>query len=406
MARVRRNGTLVGVVALVVACSDPPSIPVAGAGGFEVRDSAGVEVVTNSAPRFSSSPPFRLPRRATVRIGSLDGPDAFGRPTGATRLSDGRILVLDSQSQRIEVFDAEGDHIGAWGRDGQGPGEFSGASRLHRLPGDTVVVLDRSAFRTTVVAPDGSLVRTFPARFDFQRSPGQMIAQSCCIDLLPLGSALSLWRYPQVWAVEGSGSRPVYATVVRSTPAGTDTLGVFRSGAAGDWPNGVNPVVREALGPEMFFGASRGRLMVGLSAYLGFEEIDPASGRVIRRVSGVQPRIPVTEEMIAASIGSSPEMTPALRERLLNRPHADSMYAYSGLLVAPSGEVWLRSPAPEGPLVRSAYQVFAANGEWLGEVEFPTFLWLLEVGPDYVLGSTRGKYDEGYVELWEFKRPG
>ncbi|MDT8369767.1 MAG: hypothetical protein RQ745_11205 [Longimicrobiales bacterium] len=312
--------------------------------------------------------------------------------------------MLDEQAQSVEVFGAGGDRIGAWGRRGEGPGEFVGATRMHRLPGDTVVVLDRRAFRTTVFAPDGSLVRTIPAAFDFTLPPRHMPAQSCCVALLPLDPTSSLWRYPRVWSFDGSGSRPIHTTLVRTTPAGTDTLGVFEAGAAGEWPNGVNPVVTEAFGPTAFFGVSRGRLVYGRSDYLGFEEIDLDSGRVTRRVSGTHPRIPVTDEMITASIGPSPEMTPALRDRLRSRPRADSMYAYADMLVAPSGEVWLRSPSPLGPEARSAYQIFAPEGEWLGEVEFPTYLWLLEIGRDYALGLARGELDESYVELWELER--
>ncbi len=250
-------------------------------------------------------------------------------------------------------------------------------------------------------------MRTFRADFDFQLPPNYMLSQSCCIDLLPLGTSESLWRYPVVWPVSGSGSRPTHTTVVRSTPEGTDTMGVFQAGWAGEWPNGTNPVVSENFGEELFFGASRGRLVVALSAYLGFEELEPGTGRLLRRVRAAHPRIPVTEEMIVASSGGSTrEITPALRERLLNRPHSDSVSAYSDLLVSESGEVWLRSPSPLGPQLRSAYQIFAEDGEWLGEVEFPSYLWLVEVGRDYAIGFTRGKFDEGYVELWEFERAG
>ena len=40
----------------------------------------------------------------------------------------------------------------------------------------------------------------------------------------------------------------------------------------------------------------------------------------------------------------------------------------------------------------------------MGEVEFPSFVWLVEIGSDYALGLTRGEFDESYIELWEFDR--
>ncbi len=400
---------LLAVAAGLAACDAPPPAPVASEGRVTVQDSGGVRVVTSSSPRYPSGLSFRLERRPALVIGSLDRPgQILGRPVDATRLSDGRILVLDGQSQEVLVFDASGQRVATWGSEGQGPGDFTAAWLLQRLPGDTVAVIDRGQMRTTFFTPEGKVVRTQRHDFDF-RPEGRMPAQSCCVPLGVIASGKSLWRYPQVWHREGTGDRPVTTTLVRSGSEGTDTLGDYSSGTAGHWPDGVNPVIRKEFAPELTVGLFEGgaRLAMGTGETLGYEVVDPVSGLLTLVVRALAPRRAVDDELIERwrqqiMGSSSPESTSDRRQRLLQRPVSDSVAWFWDLKVSEAGEVWLmESPLPPGPPEESAYQVFSESGEWLGRAVLPEASLLFEVGADHLLRWTVGEYGESYIELWE-----
>lgn len=133
----------------------------------------------------------------------------------------------------------------------------------------------------------------------------------------------------------------------------------------------------------------------------------------MRVVRATKARRPVTEswlagwkELEAARMGGGGEGTPESVRRILDREHADSLPAFGQLLVDPAGTVWLTAwthPSdPDGS--RPAAEVFDSQGAWLGSVELPANLWILDVGIDYLLGVRRGEFDEPYVELHSIDR--
>ncbi|HEX2167578.1 MAG TPA: hypothetical protein VHG09_10145 [Longimicrobiales bacterium] len=50
----------------------------------------------------------------------------FGRVAGLALLADGRVALVDGINNLVRVFSREGKHLFAFGREGAGPGEFSG----------------------------------------------------------------------------------------------------------------------------------------------------------------------------------------------------------------------------------------------------------------------------------------
>lgn len=71
-------------------------------------------------------PPWRL--EVDLRIGRVDGtgPDVFGSVRDIIPDALGRLWVLDSQARELRVFEDDGAFVRAVGREGEGPGEFSG----------------------------------------------------------------------------------------------------------------------------------------------------------------------------------------------------------------------------------------------------------------------------------------
>ena len=79
-----------------------------------------------------------------LRIGALDGPApyVFGRVAGIVEGPLGRIFIADQLAHEIRVFDTEGAFLFSIGREGQGPGEFTGPCCLSFAPDGTLWVRD------------------------------------------------------------------------------------------------------------------------------------------------------------------------------------------------------------------------------------------------------------------------
>ncbi len=308
-------------------------------------------------------------------------------------------------TQQILVFSAEGHRLDTWGGRGEGPGEFSLAAALVGLPGDSVAVPDLIMRRTPILDSEGAVATTF--RNDLRLDPrgeGMVPAQSCCIPLGGVSSNLLVWRYPRVWPREGTGRREVVTTVVRVSRTSTDTVGTLPAGHADDWPDGTASMVSERLGPSI--GATivnGGLLVIGSGQTYGFDVVDVRSGALLRRVRALKPRQPVTAELLrrlesweaSRRAGTSADR---LRE-LARRPVADSVAAFASLQATMSGEVWLGKYLVT-PDERSIYQVFSAEGAWLGAVELPGNGVILHMDDSYLIRGTSGAFDESLIEVW------
>lgn len=69
---------------------------------------------------------------------------AFGRIAGVRELSDGRVLITDSQARSLFVLDATLKSRRKIGRDGDGPGEYRAPGRVIALEGDRSIVIDNN----------------------------------------------------------------------------------------------------------------------------------------------------------------------------------------------------------------------------------------------------------------------
>lgn len=98
----------------------------------------------------------------SVSIGSIDGADGeiLLNPVAATVLSDGRIVIRNSTRGTFELryFDRQGRHQHTASRWGRGPYEFEFPLGVHRLDGDTVLVVGEDD-RFAVFGPSGGRIR-------------------------------------------------------------------------------------------------------------------------------------------------------------------------------------------------------------------------------------------------------
>ena len=102
------------------------------------------------AERFAA---IEVPLSRSIRIALVDSTTA---------------CVVDSYEVRVVCMHSDGSTVGAFGREGEGPGEFgSRALSLTRGPGGTVGVSDGGQRRLTVFEPTGAIVSSSIAPFLF-----------------------------------------------------------------------------------------------------------------------------------------------------------------------------------------------------------------------------------------------
>lgn len=121
---------------------------------FEIIEQDGIPVATSSAiPRFGGEL-FTYEKILVIRPDPDDEESILYGPSFFTLGGDGRYYVVDRRNHRIAVFDAEGNFVLAFGREGQGPGELQSPFLLE-VRDDLVFVLDD---RTTIFRTDGTFV--------------------------------------------------------------------------------------------------------------------------------------------------------------------------------------------------------------------------------------------------------
>lgn len=149
--------------AVLGACGD-------GGGGDSLEwvgtviDSAGVAIVSNPQEgTWTQSSRWTVVEE--LRIGTTEGdPDyQFGQISGIGVASDGRIFVLDQQAAEVRVFSPDGLLENKFGRPGSGPGELGaqGAGPLLVGAGDTIFVPDLANQRVVRFSPAGEALGSF-----------------------------------------------------------------------------------------------------------------------------------------------------------------------------------------------------------------------------------------------------
>ncbi|MGE0555148.1 MAG: hypothetical protein AB7R55_17095 [Gemmatimonadales bacterium] len=390
-----------------------------------VRDSAGVVIVENRAPRWTAGQGWRVPADPTVVIGGSASPDdeQFAGAIAATRLRDGRILVGDRIDWKVRVYDQSGRQLGSWGRRGQGPGEFQDLSRLLRAPGDSVAI---PSFRS------GMLV------FDDQGNYGRVLK------LEPIGTSL-IAIPPQVISILPDGQYLALSGQIvdpRQTGTWVDSLTVIRVSASGDstvelgkHPQALRINKGPPFGPLTPVYGARGQIVPGGPGYcfadgtryeLACYSTEGALIRMIRRE--LEPG-PVTAELkeryrehlnsLPVEPGGNSEMMKDYRRKLGEAAEfADRLPVFRRFRIDAAGNLWVKAFDPEDDLPRvtdvmstpvpsstSSWSVFDPDGIWLGEVELPAGFQPIEFGDDYLLGFGRDADDIDQVWQLRIEKP-
>lgn len=104
--------------------------------------SAALALVSVGAPLAAQRTDPTLQLQLVTTYGVLEGRDELGSAGRSVEMANGDVLVLDQVNKRVVRFDAKGGLLGAFGRDGAGPGEFQRPARMSAGPDNTAYVYD------------------------------------------------------------------------------------------------------------------------------------------------------------------------------------------------------------------------------------------------------------------------
>jgi len=375
-------------VAPVAGCSDGPPSP-----AVVVSDSAGIEIVVSRGAGWATEDDaWRL--ELDLDVGDTEGPNAFGRLVDVAPRRGGGFWVVDAQERRVRGYDDVGVEILAFGRAGDGPGEFRSVGRLGERSDGGISVGGRAPLELYRFDASGEPLgaeRVPPSLYREVRSGDAP-------DRPPLGPSLGEWGFAD------DGTAFVQAVTI-DAPAGE----IIRTDVVLRPPDAGRPAVRFAdweapamrggpggevtlLQPDASWGPlSGGGLWLTPGDVYELRRYDAAGAlrAVLRRPAS---RLPLTAEIRAAYLASLEREAddPRTRAVLERAVFPDSLPATAGLWVSEAdGHLWVGVLDPalawrvEGA---NALDVFNGAGGYVGRLAIPEGLRPTRITSDYVYG--------------------
>ncbi|MCI0434196.1 MAG: 6-bladed beta-propeller [Gemmatimonadetes bacterium] len=404
--RPRRHGGPVNAARLLLIGTCATACAESGRGPrATVRDSAGIAITENASPDDSSAYAWWTISSLEIDLGgdADDEMHSLFRVVDAHRRSDGSIVVANSGSSELRVFDATGTYTATWGRRGSGPGEFQSLSSVHAGTADTLLVWDGRERRMSVLGPDGALARDFTL--------GENTTSATPIGRLPDGG-LAGWTFTIIPGGEPTdGMQRAPAPVLRFAPDGSalDTIGVFP---------GAERVVRvnsrdgQILSIEVYqppFARTTQHAVSGDDIWVGTQDaaeirVYAPDGTLRRIVRTGHVGQTVTPQHVEAWIertasGAPEEARQQIRDGMRGLPHGEIVPAYGQFLADDAGRVWV-SDYNDPLAAPGRWTIHDAEGRGIARITLPARFQPYQAGVDWILGRQLDDFDVEHVRLY------
>jgi len=330
------------------------------------------------------------------------------RVSGGRRLSDGRIALVNAGSNEVRVYGADGAYSHAFGKEGEGPGEYGQPTLVGVVGGDSLVVYDFTHRRVSIVHVDEGFVRSFPVGQDAGGFPvpngmfrdgsqvyGGGIFFSSSDGGFPTGVIQNASKYAAVdldgVATADYGEWPSFEMYARVLEGGGFTARSlpFAKGSSA------------TTGPDYFY--------IGDSETYEIQAYD-RSGSLVRIIRlDREPRSVARADIDRyredeLEDSDTPNEARAFEALMAEMPIPDRFPVYSSFKVDVLGYLWVSEYA--GPRVRDPeWTIFDPDGHIVGKIRTPDRTQILEIGEDYILGRLSDELDVEYVKIWELFRP-
>ena len=350
--------------------------------------------------------PWTVARTPTVSIGSADGdlPYQLDRVFGAVRLADGTIVIGNSGSSELRLFDARGKFLRAIGRRGAGPGEFGEFSSVRPI-----------VYGNRIISDDGgnSRVLTFELNgrgtTSFRLDPSPSAARAFLV--APMGKSML------GMAALGGGLRGPPGSIIQVTMqyAMYDTTGT-RQRVIFEIPErprivhayqGVTHYPYVPLTPAPIVLATDSVIYLIRGDAPEIEVWSPA-GTMVRKFTWPAKRIltadvwPRYGQAELAGMTSDRDRTLYGHFYEMTLPLPRYVPVARGMLSDTKGNLWIERYRLPGEK-KVEWDVLDPRGRPLGTVAMPEGLQVFQIGSDFVLGRARDSLDVEMVRLYRLE---
>lgn len=359
------------------------------AGAHEVRDSAGVEIVSNFVSSgWSAEDAPRLVEE--LRIGAVEGDPRymFAQLMGIDVDEAGRIYTVDMQAKQVSVFDPDGSFVHSFGRAGSGPGEF-------RTP--LMVTVLKHEIRVLDV---GSIVR-------FDRNGTELDREgtggaTVFVHRLPNDSELLEWRKETLRMSSPTELEQPDDLLVRRQVAGDHQDTVLAIPAAQTMMLDGGTLRMQANAPTPVWALAGDRILLAKSNEFRIEELS-LEGE-LRRVFSLDVEPTSLSDARRGEIERQTSGVRGVLERAMGVKVVDEAYPFNvvvgGLLMGPVNTRWVNGldvRAPPGEEVEYVWYIFDEDGLYRGPIDLPARFTPFVTRHERLYGVQRDELGVQYV---------
>lgn len=326
--------------------------------------------------------------------------------TAVARLSNGNVAVVHPATSEIRIFNPKGAFVSAFGRKGQGPGEFEFMIWAGRA-GDTTMIFDGSLRRLQriLLVPTPRLVGE--QLVTIEAPEGELGIHGRLPDGRWLAQGLAM---PEPTKKTGPYRIPGYIGVANRTLTGPvqwqprmpdgDAFAYIEPG------RGLSLKVR-AFPAALISIVSGNTIWFGDGATDSLYRLDASTGqrKVIRIERGDLVTTPMVDAARARELEVARRRTDSIVIQLRYGPDylPKRLPSYERLIAGPRGEVWVeRGTAAQTD--EAQYLVLSSSGTRVARVKVPGGFRIREVGTDYVTGVHTDDDGVGTVRVYSLKR--
>lgn len=361
---------------------------------FTVEDSAGVAIAVTRMPQ---APVWARTAAPLVVIGlEAAGDEPLFRVSEVKLGADGRVIVGHGGGREVRAYAADGTPLWTSGRDGQGPGEFRNLTRITLLDADSVAVLDAVSRRFTLLDPAGRFVSATSLTYAQPEPPRNAV-------WVPTLGVLGTTSDHRVFAIlrmmgltRGTpGPVPLNGTLAVFDPGGEvgDSVGALTVSRMWEDPSAMPEVSSNAFSVLLHPFVANDRLYTTTTDGWQVDVFD-ASGRRLRSIREIRPRLPLTDAVIDAL----PELPPGVS---VSTHYPDSIPAIDGVVADRRGRVWAVARRAL-PADSTSVHVYDGEGRLIGTLGLPAHFQLSDVRGDRLVGVQRDSLDVETVAVYGF----